>query len=197
MENLNAKNCINLIVDDSDFTSEITSFAVESAGYKILITKSGLEALEILHQESSISTLNEIGNIIMVSYISAISNLINDKINFDLPETTVEISEKYFENLIEIINYEVLSAIKKEKYDIVLMDVQMPYLEGVEVTKIIRTSESDEFDPDIPIIALTAFGMDEDKKHFIDAGMNNYFIKPVIIDQLITKMIQLINKIKQ
>jgi len=197
VENLNAKNCINLIVDDSDFTSEITSFAVESAGYKILITKSGLEALEILHQESSISTLNEIGNIIMVSYISAISNLINDKINFDLPETTVEISEKYFENLIEIINYEVLSAIKKEKYDIVLMDVQMPYLEGVEVTKIIRTSESDEFDPDIPIIALTAFGMDEDKKHFIDAGMNNYFIKPVIIDQLITKMIQLINKIKQ
>jgi len=56
--------------------------------------------IEIIN-ESGISTLNEIGNIIMVSYISAISNVINDKINFDLPETTVEISENYFENLID------------------------------------------------------------------------------------------------
>ena len=50
--------------------------------------------------ESSISTLNEIGNIIMVSYISAISNFIEDKVRFELPETSVEISEKYFEHLL-------------------------------------------------------------------------------------------------
>ena len=63
--------------------------------------------------ESGIATLNEIGNIIMVSYISAISNFINDKINFDLPETTVEISEKYFENLInELKSYEKAIVIK-------------------------------------------------------------------------------------
>jgi chemotaxis protein CheC len=51
--------------------------------------------------ETGISTLNEVGNIIMVSYISAISNFIDDRIHFDLPETTLEISEKYFENLLD------------------------------------------------------------------------------------------------
>lgn len=50
--------------------------------------------------DTGISTLNEIGNIIMVSYISAISNFIEGRVRFDLPEVTVEISEKYFENLI-------------------------------------------------------------------------------------------------
>ena len=51
--------------------------------------------------ETGMSTLNEIGNIIMVSYISAISNFIDDRVMFDLPEVTVEISEKYFENLLK------------------------------------------------------------------------------------------------
>lgn len=50
--------------------------------------------------ESGISTLNEIGNIIMVSYMSAISNFIDDRIRFELPEVTQEISETYFENLL-------------------------------------------------------------------------------------------------
>jgi len=50
--------------------------------------------------ESAIATLNEIGNIIMVSYISEISNMINGRLSFALPEVTVEISEKYFRNLL-------------------------------------------------------------------------------------------------
>lgn len=50
--------------------------------------------------ETGISTLNEIGNIIMVSYVSAICNFIEGKVKFDLPEVTVEVSEQYFENLI-------------------------------------------------------------------------------------------------
>ena len=50
--------------------------------------------------ETEMSTLNEIGNIIMVSYISAISNFVEDRIRFSLPETTVEISETYFANLV-------------------------------------------------------------------------------------------------
>ncbi|OQX26691.1 MAG: hypothetical protein BWK80_09110 [Desulfobacteraceae bacterium IS3] len=50
--------------------------------------------------ESGIATLNEIGNIIMVSCMAEISNMIEGKIFFDLPQVTVEISEKYFQNLI-------------------------------------------------------------------------------------------------
>lgn len=51
--------------------------------------------------ETGIATLNEIGNIIMVSYMSQLSDMLEGKISFDLPEVTVEISEKYFENLLK------------------------------------------------------------------------------------------------
>ena len=75
--------------------------------------------------EIGISTLNEVGNIIMVSYISAISNFINDRISFDLPETTLEISEKYFENLIgELKEFDKAIVIKN------LMQVKESNIEG-------------------------------------------------------------------
>jgi chemotaxis protein CheC len=50
--------------------------------------------------ETGIATLNEIGNIIMVSYMSQISDMLEGKISFDLPKVTVEISESYFKNLL-------------------------------------------------------------------------------------------------
>lgn len=70
----------------------------------------GLDLLKALYKgkiditsisESGISTLNEIGNIVMVSYMSAISNFIDARMHFSLPETTVEVSEKYFKTLID------------------------------------------------------------------------------------------------
>lgn len=51
--------------------------------------------------ESGIATLNEIGNIIMGSCMSEVSNMIEGKISFDLPEVTVEVSESYFQNLLK------------------------------------------------------------------------------------------------
>ncbi|MDM8551696.1 chemotaxis protein CheC [Desulfobacterales bacterium HSG2] len=51
--------------------------------------------------ESGIATLNEIGNIIMVTCMSEISNLIEARISFELPEVTIEISESYFQNLLK------------------------------------------------------------------------------------------------
>ncbi len=51
--------------------------------------------------ESGIATLNEIGNIIMGSCMSEVSNMIEGKISFDLPEVTVEVSESYFKNLLK------------------------------------------------------------------------------------------------
>jgi chemotaxis protein CheY-P-specific phosphatase CheC len=50
--------------------------------------------------ESGIATLNEIGNVIMVSCMSEISNMIEGRIAFELPEVTIEISENYFQNLL-------------------------------------------------------------------------------------------------
>jgi two-component system sensor histidine kinase EvgS len=72
--------------------------------------------------------------------------------------------------------------------DCVLMDIQMPVMNGIEATRLIR--ESAELGPkkDVPIIALTAYAMDGDREKFLDAGMNGYVAKPVKIQYLLEKM---------
>ena len=66
-----------------------------------------------------------------------------------------------------------------EKFDLVLMDVQMPEMDGVEATKLIRNDESRRFDPRIPIVAMTAHAMKGDRESFLEAGMDEYLAKPV------------------
>ena len=73
---------------------------------------------------------------------------------------------------------EALNKLKTESYDIVLMDIQMPEMDGIEATKIIRTSHFENISNDIPIIAMTAHAMKGDKESFIESGMNDYVSKP-------------------
>ena len=84
---------------------------------------------------------------------------------------------------------EVLAALETDDiYDVVLMDIQMPEMDGVAATKKIRNSDSGKFAPNIPIIALTAYAMEGDKKTFLKAGMDDYLTKPVDINHLIEKI---------
>jgi CheY-like chemotaxis protein len=70
---------------------------------------------------------------------------------------------------------EVLRALERQHYDIVLMDIKMPEMDGLEATRIIRQRW-----PNGPkIIALTAYGLEGDKEKFIEAGMDDYISKPV------------------
>ncbi len=80
--------------------------------------------------------------------------------------------------------YSALKLLKTRKFDIVLMDVQMPELDGIETTKIIRTSDDYRHVRNIPIIALTAYAMAGDKDKCLAAGMNSYLAKPVDIKAL-------------
>ncbi|MDY7001126.1 MAG: ATP-binding protein [Thermodesulfobacteriota bacterium] len=79
---------------------------------------------------------------------------------------------------------EALQALEKDRFDTVLMDVQMPEMDGIEATKKIRSAKSAPFDPAIPIIAMTAHAMDGDEKEFFEAGMDGYIAKPVDMDAL-------------
>ncbi len=78
-----------------------------------------------------------------------------------------------------------IEKIKAKKYDLVLMDLQMPVMGGVEATKVIRS----EVSQDLPIIALTAAAMKEDEEQAFACGMNDYIAKPVVIAQLREKII--------
>jgi|GEM_PF-883971 len=79
---------------------------------------------------------------------------------------------------------EALAALEKDRFDVVLMDVQMPVMDGVDATRAIRNSMSGNFDPEIPVIALTAHAMKGDRETFLEAGMNDYIAKPVSMEDL-------------
>ena len=68
-------------------------------------------------------------------------------------------------------------------YDAILMDIQMPVMNGLEATKKIRSLEQADA-ADIPIIAMTANAFQEDRDAARDAGMNAHLSKPVNIDQI-------------
>ncbi|MGI8669055.1 MAG: response regulator, partial [Aridibacter sp.] len=72
---------------------------------------------------------------------------------------------------------EVLEALKLRKYDLILMDCQMPLMDGLETTVKIRES-NDEYLRELPVIAITAQTISEDKEKCLAAGMNDYIIKP-------------------
>ena len=66
---------------------------------------------------------------------------------------------------------------KNQSFDLILMDVQMPIMNGYEATKIIRDLEQEK-GIHTPIIALTAYAMKSDKDQCIEAGMDDYISKP-------------------
>ncbi len=75
--------------------------------------------------------------------------------------------------------FEAVDAIMNNNYNAVLMDVQMPEMDGIEATKAIRELETRNPKPETPIIAMTAHAMSGDRDRCIDAGMNDYISKPV------------------
>ena len=74
---------------------------------------------------------------------------------------------------------EVVDAYREKKYDLILMDCQMPRMDGYEATNAIRVIESELMGDRIPIIALTAQALKGDKKVCLDAGMDDYLSKPI------------------
>ncbi len=72
-----------------------------------------------------------------------------------------------------------LEALRKNDYDLVLMDCQMPEMDGYQCSKAIRSGESGVRDPNIPIIAMTAHAMSGDREKCLEAGMSDYISKPI------------------
>jgi PAS domain S-box-containing protein len=83
-----------------------------------------------------------------------------------------------------------VEALEKYPYDLVLMDVQMPEMDGLEAAGVIRDTASAVLDHAVPIIALTAHAMKKDRDRCLDAGMDDILTKPIDPQQLLETLKQ-------
>ena len=91
--------------------------------------------------------------------------------------------------VVEVVNNgaEALERVVAKRYDAVLMDVQMPVMDGLEATEKIRALECGR---DLPIIAMTAAALDEDRTAVLNAGMNAHIVKPIDTVLLLTTLLK-------
>jgi CheY-like chemotaxis protein len=117
--------------------------------------------------------------------LMAEDNLINIRLTKLVLEKTghkVDVAE----NGIEAIN-----KLKANEYDLVLMDIEMPVMDGIEATRRIRAGEAGKEKKDITIIALTAHAINEIKSQAMNTGMDGYITKPIEITRLSQTIIEI------
>ena len=145
-------------------------------GTKFTVELSFLTSLQVENvNERNTSTLDFSGkHIILVE-----DNELNAEIGIELLNTFKVIIDlaKNGEECIKI-----LEKMPEGYYDLILMDIQMPIMDGYEATKIIRSFNNKN--AQIPIIAMTANAFEEDRKHALQLGMNEHLAKPVDIEKL-------------
>lgn len=81
-----------------------------------------------------------------------------------------------------------LDAITKDDFDVILMDIQMPEMDGFASTAAIRQREKSRGGGHIPILAMTAHAMTGDRERCLAAGMDGYISKPISLQELAQKL---------
>jgi signal transduction histidine kinase/ActR/RegA family two-component response regulator len=103
------------------------------------------------------------------------------------------LNRSFFEEFLESLGHKVrpvedgqeaLDTLSLQDFDLVLMDVQMPRVSGLDATRRIRAGECGPRAATVPIVALTASAMKGDRERLLEAGMNHYLAKPVPLDAL-------------
>ena len=148
--------------------------------YEIIVTVLGNKDTA-LHEESSIITQHTVSEIRRqnLRILLAEDNPVNQKLaiallaKFGYPVDTVDNG------------LQALEAVQRGKYNLILMDVQMPEMDGFEATQAIRKQEGSRH---TPIIAMTAHAMKGDRERCLEAGMDDYLAKPLRPDELQEKL---------
>lgn len=103
-----------------------------------------------------------------------------------------ELNMKLFEDLLEAHGYnttqtndgrKVLDMVRKDRPDLIIMDIQLPEISGLEVTAMLKKEKDLK---DIPVIAVTAFAMKGDEEKIRQGGCEDYIAKPISVTEFIT-----------
>ncbi|WP_421901349.1 response regulator [Maridesulfovibrio sp.] len=91
---------------------------------------------------------------------------------------------------------EALRELQRRDYDLVLMDVRMPLMNGIEATAEIRKGRAGVENADIPIVAVTAYVTENSDDEFLEAGMDGFLAKPVDLESLLKTIMTLVGKVR-
>ncbi len=164
-------------VDTSVFSAFLTKPVKQSALYNAFVTALVEEEAERPNTTASVSEIDStLAERIPLKILLAEDNAVNQKLAIKLLERMGYTADLVTNGI------EVLESLKRESYDLILMDVQMPDMDGLEATRKIRAEFSKEKQP--YIIGVTANAMQGDREMCIEAGMNDYVSKPIQVKDM-------------
>lgn len=163
-----------IITSTAELTTLMFAFVLKKGTLGMHKSETDKETSKIVMPKKKVDISD--ANILLVE-----DNAVNQKI--------IILSLKNYVKNIDIANNgkDALDKFGKTKYDLILMDIQMPVINGISATKKIRELESSS-NTQTPIIAITANALSGDKESCLAAGMNDYISKPFQIDILVNKM---------
>jgi len=193
-----------ILRNDPDFSSliliaispgnrEVSGKVLESAGFEATLQKPFKQSQ--LYNSLLMTVAGRAGNISVSGPMitsQAADNLPKRQLKILLVEDNLvnqRVALKILENLGYVADavlngVEALRALAKVNYHLVLMDVQMPEMDGFETTRHVRNGPERVHNPRVPIIAMTANAMRGDREECLSAGMDDYIAKPVEPDEL-------------
>jgi len=140
----------------------------------------------ITQDQSSDHTKNKLATIVGAKILLVEDHPINQQV-------ASEILSSYDLNVVIANNgIEAVSTLEdsiNEPFDLVLMDIQMPVMDGYEATSAIRGNTSHPYFQDLPILSMTAHALKSDKERCLEYGMNGHLTKPIVIPELINALI--------
>lgn len=134
----------------------------------------------------SVSSMKKLAKKLPLKILIAEDNLINQRLMRDI------LSMHGYTCDAVASGFEALNAVKKKKYDLILMDIQMPGMSGEETMLNMRNQMVDA----PKIIAVTAYAMADDREKYINAGMDGYISKPFKVNELIDEILRVVKQKK-
>lgn len=169
-------NLVNILNGKIDVTSEVgkgTSFIVNLSFGKT----------DFIETNSEVRKITPVSSDKVFKVLLAEDNVINQKI------TIINLQQLGHEIDLAVNGIEAWEMYLKRDYDVILMDIQMPEMDGIEVTHLIRKYEADHPDkPRTRIVALTANILGQDAEYCLSEGMDAYIPKPFSIEDILEKL---------